>query len=66
VKLDYLPVYVFADDILIYKTISTPNDHSVLQNDLDSLTQWLMEFDIPKCNILQFSTFTYKNVQLDW
>ena len=63
-------IRLFADDILLYKTIATPNDHRILQNDLDSLTQWariwLMEFNIPKCNILQYtthhskSTFTYK------
>ena len=63
-------IRLFADDILLFKTIATPNDHRILQNDLDSLTQWasnwLMEFNIPKCNILQFtthhskSTFTYK------
>ena len=68
---------MFADDILIYKTITTPNDHNILQTDLDSLSQWasdwLMEFNIPKCKILQFisrvikSSFTYKmsNTPLD-
>ena len=48
----------FADDILLYKTIATHNYHSILQDDLDSLTQWasnwLMEFNIPIYNILQF------------
>jgi len=70
-------IRLFADDILIYKTITTSNDHNILQTDLDSLSQWasdwLMEFNIPKCKILQFTTrviessFIYKmsNTPLD-
>ena len=53
-------IRLFANDILIYKTITTPNDHNILQTDLDSLLQWasdwLMEFNISKCKILQFTT----------
>ena len=53
-------IRLFADNILIYKTITTPNDHNILQTDLDSLSQWasdwLLEFNIPKCKILQFTT----------
>ena len=49
-------IRLFADDILLYKTIATPNDHRVLQNDLNLLTQWanswLMEFNIHKCSII--------------
>jgi len=33
-------IRLFANDILIYKTITTPNDHNILQTDLDSLSQW--------------------------
>ena len=63
-------IRLFADDILIYKTIKTPQDHKILQDDLNSLTRWatdwMMEFNIYKCKILQItthhnkSTFTYK------
>ena len=63
-------IRLFADDILIYKTIKTPQDHKILQDDLNSLTRWatdwMMEFNISKCKILQItthhnkSTFTYK------
>ena len=65
-------IRLFADDILLYRTIKNPNDHKILQEDLNTLTKWanawLMEFNIPKCNILQISThlelakinFTYK------
>ena len=27
-------IRLFADDILLYKTATTPNDHNTLQNDL--------------------------------
>ena len=63
-------IRLFADDILLYRTIKNPNDHELLQEDLNTLTKWakvwLMEFNIPKCNILQISmhlakrNFTYK------
>ena len=67
-------IRLFADDILMYKTIKNSNDHEILQEDLNTLTRWadteadtwLMEFNIPKCNVLQISTcvtkknFTYK------
>ena len=65
-KLDYL----HADDIFLYKTIKTSDDHQILQNDLNALTKWstdwLMDFNISKCKILQITThhnkssFTYK------
>ena len=52
-------IRLFADDILLYRTIKNPNDHELLQEDLNTLTKWakvwLMEFNIPKCNILQIS-----------
>jgi len=63
-------IRLFVDDILLYKVIASPTDHLILQNDLDTLNKWakdwLMEFYIPKCSILQFalhhnkSRFTYK------
>ena len=63
-------IRLFADDILLYRPIKTSNDHRILQNDLNPLTKWadrwLMEFNIPKCKIMQITThynksnFTYK------
>jgi len=63
-------IRLFADDILLYRTIKNPKDHEILQQDLNMLTKWanawLMEFNIPKCNILQITmhltkrNFTYK------
>ena len=63
-------IRLFADDIFLYKTIKTSGDHQILQNYLNSLTKWstdwLMDFNISKCKILQITTqhnkssFTYK------
>ena len=51
---------LFADDIFLYRTIRNTNDHKILQDDLITLTKWaqnwLMEFNISKCNILQITT----------
>ena len=53
-------IRLFADDCLIYHSINTPNDHHILQRDLNTLTawakRWQMEFNISKCKILQVST----------
>jgi len=58
-------IRLFVDDIFIYKTITTLNDHNILQTDLNSLSHWasdwLMEFNIPKCKILQFTTRVIKS-----
>ena len=61
---------LFADDCLIYRTIRSVDDRHMLQEDLNTLASWAssfnMEFNIPKCNILQVTThcnksiFTYK------
>ena len=52
-------VRLFADDCLMYRTIYTPSDHNILQQDLDTLSKWankwLMKFNIGKCSILQLS-----------
>ena len=33
----------FVDNILLYKTIATASNHRILQNDLETLTQWANE-----------------------
>ena len=49
-------VRLFADDTVIYREISSEEDHHTLQADLDTLVQWerefSMEFHPKKCNIL--------------
>ena len=54
---------------IIYRTINSLNDHTILKHDFDTLTNWAktwqMEFNVHKCNILQISnihdksTFSY-------
>ena len=50
---------LFADDSLLYRTISSIADTVTLQNDLDSLQQWetrnKMEFHPDKCQLLQIT-----------
>ena len=52
-------IRLFADDCLIYRPINSIEDHLILQNDLHTLVdwsnKWQMEFNIPKCTILQIT-----------
>ena len=54
-------VKLYADDTLLYRVINTPNDISILQADLNSLSQWAqkwqMTFNASKCAHL---TITHK------
>ena len=49
-------IRLFADDSIIYKEITSPSDHNVLQKDLESLATWsntwLMSFNVKKCAIM--------------
>ena len=48
-------MHLYADDTIDYRDISI-NDHNILQEDLDTLSEWtatlLMDFNICKCAIL--------------
>ena len=61
-------IRLFADDILMYKTIKNSNDHEILQEDLNTLKRWadtwLMKFNNPKFNVLQISTCVTKKISL--
>ena len=61
-------IRLFADDILLYQLIRTPDDHLQLQEDLNTLTKWVsdwkMTFNIPKCKIIQFTTHHNKSKHL--
>jgi len=52
-------VRLFADDTIVYVTISNDTDAANLQNDLDKLAEWeekwLMKFHLEKCNVLSIS-----------
>lgn len=55
----YSKFQMFADDVKIYKSISTIEDCILLQNDLDSFHQWLsfnnLKLTLSKCAVMQFS-----------
>ena len=50
---------LFADDSIVYREIRSPEDHKILQQDLDSLADWsstwLMHFNIKKCAVLSIT-----------
>ena len=52
-------VPMFADDSKCYRQISRPRDRDLLQDDLDSLHQWSVTWDLnfnaKKCATLKFS-----------
>ena len=49
-------VKLYADDVLMYRSINDPSDHHALQNDLNKLaywsTVWQMPFNLTKCEHL--------------
>ena len=50
-------IRLFANDCIIYRTISSPEDSLRLQEDLDRIfnwiTHWQMQFDVQKCVVLR-------------
>lgn len=50
---------LFADDSIVCREIESPEDHEILQKDLDALadwsSKWLMHFNIKKCAILSIT-----------
>ena len=52
-------VKLYADDVLIYRTINSEQDHMILQQDLNMLQEWadtwLMTFNPTKCEFIRVS-----------
>ena len=52
-------IKLFADDTIIYRQITTAEDHDILQSDLVKLvnwsTRWQMEFNYTKCYYMQIT-----------
>ena len=50
---------LYADDILLYRPISSPSDYDLLQADIDSLSSWTsqnnMTFNVSKCKFMHTS-----------
>ncbi len=55
-------VRLFADDCVLYNTVSKPSDAQQLQRDLDQLRQWeklwQMEFNAAKCFVMKITHAT--------
>ncbi len=55
-NLNHSTIRLFADDCLLYKTISNQDDADRLQDDLDKVQEWTdtwqMEFNAKKCYLL--------------
>ena len=55
----YSKIRLFADDIILYKQVSSVNDANCLQIDLQSLQhweeKWLLKFNISKCYVLKIT-----------
>ena len=51
------PVRLFADDCVLYRNIKSPIDCQILQDDLNSLSQWetdwQMKFNVAKCHSMR-------------
>ena len=60
-------IKLFADDCLVYRDISSPDDRSKLQKDLDTLVRWSdtwqMSFNIKKCHVMHVTRSTKKEHQ---
>ena len=55
-------VYMFADDTKIYRPMTSHEDTTILQNDLDCLqswsTKWLLNFNLHKCKVMSITKST--------
>ena len=53
-------IRLFADDLVVYRQINSPDDHHILQEDLQKLVEWSktwqMELNVDKCTIMNFGT----------
>ena len=50
---------LFADDTVLYRSITSENEARILQKDLTNLflwaSKWNLEFNLKKCNLMRFS-----------
>ena len=59
-------VRLFADDSALYRKIKSPDDHRILQDDINSLQvwerEWSMEFHPQKCQLMRVTTKLDHNI----
>ena len=69
---------LYADDILLYRPISSQEDYALLQRDIDNIDSWVsdnyLQFNVAKCKYMLISrrrhrvpppVFTISNLQLE-
>ena len=63
-------VRLFADDCVLYRSIESPMDCQILQDDLKSLAQWeidwQMKFNVAKCHSMRVTPPPDKHMQFDY
>ena len=66
----YSKIRLFADDIILYKEVTTTNDAQLLQDDLKSLQcweqMWPLQFNISKCYVLKITRATKHKINFDY
>ena len=57
-------IRLFADDCVVYRQIDSPQDHVILQEDLNNLfdwsNTWQMKFNVDKCVIMNIGSLNIK------
>ncbi len=52
-------IRLFADDSILYREINSPEDHTILQQDLEKLEKWSntwqMAFNVSKCEVMSIT-----------
>ena len=60
-------IKMFADDTKLFRTVKTIDDCNILQNDLNTLSQWtndwLLSFNVDKCKVMHIGK---NNPKLDY
>ena len=63
-------IRLFADDIILYKQVSSVNDADHLQTDLESLQhweeKWLLKFNISKCYVLKITRAKVHKIEYNY
>ena len=64
-------VRIFADDCVLYRNMKSPMDCQILQDDLNSLSQWetdcQMKFNIARCHSMRVTRHPPdKQIQIDY
>ena len=63
-------IRLFADDIILYKQVSSVSDADRLQTDLESLQhweeKWLLKFNISKCYVLKITRAKVHKIEYNY